>query len=430
MKTRLGVSDVKKLACPSDKSQAFLWDTTLPGFGVRCTRAGFKSYVVQRRIDGKDVRRTIGPHPEFSLDEAREEARLVLQGMRKGVDPSEVKREATRERQKQDALAVTLEQTADDYCANKKTKHVHLTERSKADIQRHIAHNFSDWADKPVRDITRAMCVKRFDEISKRAPSQCNQAFVLLRALLNWARDTHISDNGEYQILPVNPVNLMFKVRTRNPEQARTTRIPADKLVAVWSMLLRRRDPTCNTHSDCTSADLVALMYLTGMRLGEAQRVRWSDLNLEAAVPSLHIPVNKTHKPVTIPLATQLVELLRTRPRRKGNPYVFPARKEGSKDHAKDPRVMWGGTDPSEWGLVSRAAGLKLANHDLRRTYISAGQALGIELWRVELLTVHAPKSVTLQSYTETSDLRYLAAEQQRISDYITSKTITPVTNS
>ena len=63
---------------------------------------------------------------------------------------------------------------------------------------------------------------------------------------------------------------------------------------------------------------------------------------------------------------------------------------------------------------------MHLSCHALRRTYISAAQACGVELWRAEALTVHAPKSVTLTSYTDLSNLRYLHAEQQRISDYLT----------
>jgi integrase len=413
VKVAINKSRVDKLACPDGKSQTFLWDSLLPGFGVRCTKSGFKSYVVQRTMDGKEVRRTVGPHGEYTVDEAREEARHVLQGMRKGVDPIDARKSRQAEQQRQDALALTLRDVVTDYIAHKQ-----LAPRTRVDTLLILDRAFADWADRPAREITRVMCERRFDELAKRGKSSASLAFVLLRAWLNRARDMHVSDEGDYQILQVNPVKLMQNTRTLHKGTARTTRIPADKLAAVWAAIQERRNPDRYTPSDVTSADIVVMMLLTGLRIGETLRIEWDHVDLEGNVPSLHIPVNKTNKPVTLPLSTQLVQMLTTRKRRRGNPFVFPARDPGSKGHAGEPRSAWGDVDTP--GYVSRAAGLHLSNHDMRRTYTSAGQACGIELWRVEALTVHSPKSITLQSYTELSNLRYLAPEQQRISDYLT----------
>ena len=72
--------------------------------------------------------------------------------------------------------------------------------------------------------------------------------------------------------------------------------------------------------------------------------------------------------------------------------------------------------------MVSKAAGLHLHNHDLRRTFIAIALACGVELWKAEILTNHLPNTVTLKHYTQTRDLRYLRPEVQRIADWIFSQ--------
>lgn len=57
------------------------------------------------------------------------------------------------------------------------------------DITRHKNSNFVDWADKPIVNITGEMCRDRFKEISPCSPAQANQAFRILRALINFSID-------------------------------------------------------------------------------------------------------------------------------------------------------------------------------------------------------------------------------------------------
>jgi len=421
MKLAIGITDVKRMQPPvgTTKSgkpvnQSFLWDTVVPGFGVRCTLGGIKSFVVQQRVNGVERRVTIGQFGTWTLDQAREEARTLLRDMDRGIDPVQAKKEKAEARAKEDALSVTLREIVTDYIAHKKTKHGHLTERTKRDIEKHLNRNFKAWADKPVRDIKRNDCVKLFEQMSKRAPAQANQAFALLRAWLNWARDTHVTDDGEYQMLAVNPVKLMFKTRAPNPERARDTRVPDARVGDVWRMLLGRRNPDHNLPATCTTADLVAFLLLTGCRWSEAAELTWSQvLDLDGDAPCWHLPDPKNHRPITIPLCAAAVALLKARPKRKGCPYVFPSRTVG-KGHAKDARATM--------DEVSRVAGLHLSPHDLRRTFIAAGHACGIEMWRIELLTGHVPSTVTLRNYTETSDLRYLAPDVERIGAWIVAQ--------
>jgi integrase len=68
---------------------AYVWDEVLRGFGLRIMPSGRKSYVVFYRNDhGRQRWYTIGQHGVFTPDQAREDARQILQEARRGHDPA------------------------------------------------------------------------------------------------------------------------------------------------------------------------------------------------------------------------------------------------------------------------------------------------------------------------------------------------------
>jgi len=56
---KISKSVVDTLPIPA-KGYALIWDSELKGFGVRVTDKGIKSFILQRRINGKDCRMTLG----------------------------------------------------------------------------------------------------------------------------------------------------------------------------------------------------------------------------------------------------------------------------------------------------------------------------------------------------------------------------------
>ncbi len=171
---------VKKAAdaftCPPDKDQAFLWCTEPRGFGLRCTRGGFKSFVLAGTFERKERRITLGAYGDLTIAAARAiayERRLELLA---GKDRQVEKRRA-------EVLQVTLRTVSERYIAERRTAHGPLRPATKRDIARHVTKTFADWADKPINSITRDLCVERFDEISKNSPYAANQAMRYLAAL-------------------------------------------------------------------------------------------------------------------------------------------------------------------------------------------------------------------------------------------------------
>jgi len=386
---------------PPAEGYAIHWDDSLKGYGLRVTAAGKRVFVAQGRVRGKAVCVTLGPFGQLTEYEAREKARKVLQGMREGIDPRDVKKA-------DEAAKVTLRQVADAYMGRPGK----LKDSSKSEIERHVTTTFEAWLKKPLKDINREAVTKRFNEIKTKgttgngpAPAQANQAFAVLRALFNYAIREYREPDGS-PVLTDNPVDVLYKKWA--PLKPRTSRVPDSKVGAVWSFLTKAREQAYNRDT-LASIDLVMLLMLTGLRIGECSELTWDRVNLEEGW--IHIPDPKNSNPVWLPLSTQAVQLLTTRQRVKGSPFVFSS--WGKAGHIKDPRDMM--------KKVSDVAGTKITPHDLRRTMTTIGIAnCGIDFYKVELLTNHIPNgNVTARHYLETSRLQYLQPEAQRIADWI-----------
>lgn len=395
---------------PPEKGYKVHWDDKLKGFGLRVTAAGKKVFVVMGRVQGEQVGITIGPYGVWTVDHARDGfiekgpdgkrvlrkvgAQQLLEDMQAGIDPR-------AERKKKEATAMTLRDVAKDYLGRPGK----LKESSKGEIERHVATTFEAWADKPITAITEDDCRKRYNELLTKglrgkapAPGQANQAFSVLRALINYA-------SRQYKVVTHNPVSALRDHWVQL--QPRTTFIDSNKVGAVWHMLTTSRADAYNRDT-LASIDLVMFLLLTGARIGEASALTWDRVNLDEGW--WHIPDPKNKNPVWLPLCSQAVELLKTRQRVKGSKFVFTS--WGKAGHIKDPR--------DTMLKVSEAAGSKVTPHDLRRTFTATGfQSCGVDLFKLELLTNHVPKGVTARHYLETSRLQYLLPEVQRIGDWI-----------
>jgi hypothetical protein len=75
---------------PSNSEDYVLWDSALPGFGIRVKPSGVKSYIVQyrNRNTGASRRKTVGQHgPLLTFHKAKDRARIILADALKGMIP-------------------------------------------------------------------------------------------------------------------------------------------------------------------------------------------------------------------------------------------------------------------------------------------------------------------------------------------------------
>lgn len=407
-KLKLTKTTVEALPVP-ERGETLHWDCDLSGFGVRITSTGIRSYIAQGRASGKSRRVTIGQHGRplndtstLTADKARKIAMGLIAGFSNDIDP-------VIERQRKETLAVTLREVCDKYINERRTKKGgELAALTKRDIARHVNVSFSDWKDKPITAITRDLCSVRFTAMTEAGATQANQAFRILRSLLNFAREEYRPDG--LPILIENPVSVISGKIMWNPNNTRNGKIPLPKIGAVWNLLQHRRTAIDVMPSGQAGADIVLFLMLTGCRWSEAAKLTWEHVNLEEG--TWHIPDPKNHNAVTFPISAPLLAILKDRPHVKGNPHVFPSRIKTGNDFVDNAHHTL--------KVVSEIAGLNLTAHDMRRTFMSIGIKANIEMWKLKLLTNHISKGdVTIDSYTETEDLRYLSGEAETIAAWI-----------
>ena len=395
---KLTKSFIDKYPVPISKDK-FEWDTELKGFGIRVTPKGRVSFIVQNRVNGRSERITIGQYGVFAPDQARDIAREHLRTMRMGTSP-------TAQAKAHALMSITLREVCDSYIKDRSLK-----ASSQSEIRRHVTTSFEAWQDTPIAAINREDVNKRYNQLKEHglrgnapAPAQANQAFSVLRALINYAMDEYRKEDGT-PLIQENPVNILKKKMVKL--KPRTSRIPDSKVNDVWKYLWSTRETAFNRET-LASIDLIIFLMLTGARLGEARSLTWDRVNLEEAW--WHIPDPKNHNPVYLPLSTQAIELLKARPRTEGSPFVFASWSKSG--HIIDPR--------DSLKRMSEVAGTPITAHDLRRTFTTIGVAhCGIDLNKVELLTNHVPKGVTAIHYLETTHLQYLRPEVQQVADWI-----------
>lgn len=375
-----------------EQGQVLLWDIELRGFGIRLTPSA-KTYIVQGRVSKtqKSRRVSLGRCDIMTLSDARKKARTILGDMLKGVDPSPGR-----------SKSLTLRSFADQYIKDR-----NLKENSIRDIEKHMKTSFSDWVNKPVTEITRSMVDRRFDKLSKKSHAQTNLAFRLLRGILNYAMAERTANDEP--LIPENPVKVLSEKKKWHRVEPRSGRVPFDKIGLAWELIEKERHAPQQTAVSRTLADMAAFLLLTGARWSEAAALTWDRVNLDEKWWFLPDPKNR--HPVTFPLPEQAVSILADRTRT--SQFVFPGYDETK--HINDGRAIM--------KKISEAAGVKVSAHDLRRTFRAVAGECGIEFFKCKLLLNHRlAGDVTVTHYTETSDLRYLSKEIQRVADWIVSQ--------
>jgi integrase len=342
----------------TQKGQVAYCDTELRGFYVIVGMQA-KTYVAQKDIRGRSVRFTIGRHGHFTAEQARKVAQEKLYQMASGIDPNA---EADKDRDK----SVTLGSALENYLENRSN----LKPRTIEDYRYYIDKYAPDWKDTLLTSITKEMVGERHRAITKNnGLYPANKVMRVVRALFNFAHAT-------YDICPVNPVIYLTHVRGWGKETRRRTYIKPHDLQKWWQAVQDLENDTYR--------DFFLLMLFTGLRKGEAQKLRWDDIDFIDR--TFVVTDTKNGDPLTLPLGDFLLSMLEDRCKRYGNyEYVFPG--TGKFGYLIEPK--------KGQHKVIKQSGVSFTNHDLRRTFITIAESLEISAYALKRLINHRATDVT-----------------------------------
>ena len=338
-----------------------VWDTELPGFGARRQRHRI-SYHLKTRIGGKQKWFTIGKHGEpWNPKTARKQA-LTLKanpGVAATAQQSVVRVSEVVEAFKADHLAKLKASTERDY------RYV---------LDKRVMPEFGDT---PICDVTR-VDISAFHNDLKAKPRAANLTLAVVSKLMSWAEE-----NG-YRPLKSNPCVGIKKF----PEKKRERYLTTDELGNFGRALTNAEQ---KGDISIYAAAALRLLILTGARLGEVLSLRWDFVDLSRK--QCRLPDSKTGQK-TIQLSKAAIDVLKTLPRLKGNPYVIVGRRDGQ------PIVNL----QKPWRLVRDAAKLTdVRLHDLRHSYASVAAASGGSLPMIGKLLGHTQAQTTAR-YAHLAD--------------------------
>ena len=385
--------------CPPDKKQAFLWDVTAPGLGLRATPAGKPAYVFQSVYQGKDVRLTIGSPAAWSIPDAQAKARELQRLIDEGHDPRGLKRDAlAAQAEKQSAAAAAQVQAAAHalttgevwavYLAERRphwgalhyADHIRLSKAGGLPANRGtrgrgvtIAGPLFPLMALPLRDLDAPTIEAWAAHEAKTRASAARLAWRCLKVFLGWC-----SEQPAYaDLLPAkNPAKT-----TRSREALGKAGVKQDALMreqlTVWFDAVQR------IGNPVTAAYLQTLL-LTGARPGEVLGLRWDDINSKWKGLTIR---DKVEGERVIPLTPYVSHLLAALPRR--NEFVFSgAAGAMSKPHKPH-------------SIACTVAGIdSLTLHGLRRSFKSLTEWLEVPAGVVAQVMGHKPSATAEKHYT------------------------------
>src|SRR6266851_499181 len=321
-RTALTALTVQKIKPPASKAaRAERYDAAVPGFGVRVTAEGSRSwiFVYTSPTQRKRRRYTIGivdfkvPDGETTLDleQARAKANDLRRMVRDGHDPAD-ERVTTRAAVITEAQAAegrTFRAVVDLYDKRDLTKNRRGWEVKRIIERELIPH----WGDKPIGAITAIDVQERVETlVDAEKPEAARRLFEIIRRIFNWA-----IARPSYK-LERSPADRMKPGELIGKKTKRKRVLTNDELRALWHASGRAGSPF---------GPMIRMLMLTALRRGEVADAGRSEFDLERKLWTIPAERMKGEDddsgPHVVPLNTEMLVIIEALPRFEGGDFLF-----------------------------------------------------------------------------------------------------------
>jgi integrase len=370
---------------PAPKGSRYqVMDALVPGFGIRVTDKGVKTYIFQARFPGSanPARREITQ--VATLEQARDKAREWSALVKQGIDPAQVEEQA-REQQAQ-ARANTFGAIADDYFLRKLDKM-----RSGDTVKKRIENNLLPvFKHTPVTEITDLdILAKIVNPRVIKTPAMARQLFNDLGGLFSWIIDQRVYG---LKVSPCATIKISKIVGRITPRQRV---LNDDEIRALWIAATRLLYPI---------GPLYRGLLLSALRVRELANTDRSEWNLRGNAWEWTIPASRMKGKIAhvVPITADLHEIYDACPKRGRFLFSFDGgetsiRVAGRMKDQIDKEMLkvlreiavGRGDDPDKVVLAH------WTNHDVRRTVRSRMSRLkGISLDAREAVLAHVKPGI------------------------------------
>jgi integrase len=269
------------------------WDSQLPGFGLRISESGRKTWVAMYRVGGKLIRETIGTVAIIdNVADARDRARQSMQKAQAGISPIAERRtreQAARTERLPDTFRAVAARYVQRY-AMKNTKPStwnELRRQLEVDV-------YPTWGERPIGSITRQDVAELLDGIADRgSPVQANRTLARLKTLFRWALDQ--------EVISADPT---IRVRKVVKEAARDRVLLDKEIVYFWKGCEALGWPF---------GPMFRLLLLTAQRRDEVGGAKWQEIDLDKrlwTIPRERAKNDRAHEVHLSELALEIINEL------------------------------------------------------------------------------------------------------------------------
>ncbi len=355
----------------------YVWDSDLPGYGLRIAPSGVKTFVTKYRAGGGGRNApqrifTVGRYGALTPDEARKQAKVILGSAAAGADPAgdlaAKRREMTMAAlidyyelhgcvvQRGKRIGEPMKPLTKAYTVARLRHHVvallgnrRVSEITSGDIERFAADVVAGKSAKNEKIGPRKRIIVRG------GPGASRKVVRDLSAVFSFARRSEIVDRNPCEIAAV-----------RKTDDHKTRFLTLEEIGRLGQAL----DELEAQGTNPKAINIVRLWALTGCRRNEIAGLKWSEVDFENGL--LVLEESKTGRSVR-PLGTAALTLLRQVERDENSEFVFSADTgDGYFQGTKTP-----------WARAVRKADLPgVTPHTLRHTIgstaISTGEAMAL----------------------------------------------------
>lgn len=335
------------------------------GLSIRISPKGLISFQYRFRFNGCPQRIRYGRYPHLTLKEARAvhgEARALLE---RGINPITHRREQS--------LARLSDTTVEELCHDWLARYANGRRRRSYELRLMLKKNvYPTIGSLPILQVHRREVSKLvFDPILARgAPIQANKVLQLLKQIFDYGVEHGYCDS--------NPIARIRKNSVGGPEKPRTRVLSENEVAIFW-----RRIKDTNISIPVQLA--LKLLLVTGQRRGEITRSAWRDVDFTNRIWKIPAENSKSKREHEVPLSHLALQIFSELEKHSFNsPWVLPSFSKIHHYHLEENTLSRAVTrNLDKIGIA------KWTPHDLRRTFVTQLNELGVSPYVVEKLVNH-----------------------------------------
>ncbi len=289
----------------------------VPGLHLRIA-GDSRAWILRIKIGARRRDIGLGPYPEVSLAEAREDARVHRKKVRDGKDPLDEKRQIRASLREERARAITFKECAKAYIEAHKAgwrneKHV---KQWGASLE---TYAYPKIGALPVGAIDTGSVLDVLRPIWAHKTETASRLRGRVENILDWAKVSGYRD-GENPARWRGHLDKLLPARSKVQKVEHHAALPYAEIGHFMAELRDREG---------TSARALEFAILTAARSSEVRGATWAEIDLVNRIwiiPADRMKAGKEHR---VPLSPAAVALLKAASRIEGVDYVFPAARGG-----------------------------------------------------------------------------------------------------